>query len=206
MSLDTQGPGALDIRVITGQDVEDALDDLARLRIAVFHDFPYYYDGDFAYERRYMESYRDNDRAVLVGAFDGRRIVGAATGMPLEDNEPQYVQAFTEAGYDPDTVFYCAESVLMPDYRGRGVGHAFFDHREDHARRLGRRWSTFCSVMRPDDHPGRPEDYVPLDGFWEKRGYARMDGLTTFYHWKDRGDDAETIKEMQVWMKDLSAS
>jgi hypothetical protein len=32
-------------------ELEAALDDLARLRIAVFADWPYLYEGDAAYER-----------------------------------------------------------------------------------------------------------------------------------------------------------
>ncbi|KAF0675644.1 GNAT family N-acetyltransferase [Profundibacterium mesophilum] len=194
---------SVDIRILKGDDVEPQLDALARLRIKVFHDFPYYYDGDYAYERAYCETYRDNERAILVGAFDGQTLIGAATGTPLEDHEPQYVQPYAEAGYEVDQIFYCAESVLLPEYRGHGLGHAFFDQREKHAVALGRRYATFCSVMRPDDHPARPEDYQPLDGFWEKRGYARMDDMTTYYHWRDRGEDQETIKQMQIWMREL---
>ena len=50
-------------------------------------------------------------------------------------------------------IFYCAESVLLPEYRGRGLGHRFFDLREAHARALGRSHCAFCSVVRPADHP-----------------------------------------------------
>ena len=49
----------------------------------------------------------------------------------------------------------------------------------------------------------RPDDYVPLDAFWQKRGYARVEGLTTAYSWKDIGASDETAKPMQYWMRDL---
>ena len=68
------------VEVLTGDALECALDDVARLRIEVFRAYPYLYDGDFAYERRYLEPYRANREAVVVGAFDGARLVGAATG------------------------------------------------------------------------------------------------------------------------------
>ncbi|WP_394701474.1 GNAT family N-acetyltransferase [uncultured Roseibium sp.] len=83
---------------------------------------------------------------------------------------------FEEAGLDPAEVFYFAESVLDPDYRGRGIGHRFFDEREAHARSLGCSTAAFCAVIRPDDHPMRPEDYSPLDPFWTKRGYRKLNG------------------------------
>jgi predicted GNAT superfamily acetyltransferase len=56
--------------------------DLARLRVTVFRDWPYLYDGDAAYERGYLARYARGD-SIVVAAFDGDRMVGAATGMPL---------------------------------------------------------------------------------------------------------------------------
>ena len=94
--------------------------------------------------------------------------------------------------------------MLLPAYRGRGLGHAFFDHREAQARALGGfTHSTFCAVVRPPDHPLRPRDYVPLDAFWHKRGYAKADGMMAHFAWKDIDQAAETAKPMQFWMKAL---
>ena len=39
----------MELRTLTGRALDAVLDDLARLRIKVFADFPYLYDGDFAY-------------------------------------------------------------------------------------------------------------------------------------------------------------
>ncbi len=46
---------AVEIRPVTGIAVEPWLDALAQLRIAVFRDYPYLYDGDLSYERRYLD-------------------------------------------------------------------------------------------------------------------------------------------------------
>ena len=46
------------LRGLTGTDLDTALDDLARLRITVFRDWPYLYDGDLDYERRYLAEFR----------------------------------------------------------------------------------------------------------------------------------------------------
>ncbi len=193
----------MDYRVLTGEALDAALDDLARLRITVFRDWPYLYDGDLDYERRYMATYRESERAILVGAFDGAKLVGAGTGTPMEDHADDFAAAFKGHDMALSDIFYCAESVLLPDYRGQGAGHRFFDAREDHARRLGRRWSAFASVIRPADHPARPADYRPLDGFWRKRGYAKLDGAMAHFSWKDLGDDHETRKPLQIWIRAL---
>lgn len=104
---------------------------------------------------------------------------------------------------DIQSVFYCSESVLLPSHRGRGLGHAFFDAREAHARALGFAWSAFCAVERPDDHPAKPADYRPLDAFWRKRGYQCQDDMTTTFAWKDVDQPGETDKVMRTWLKAL---
>lgn len=193
----------MEVRVLTGPALDAALDDVAALRIAVFRDWPYLYDGSLEYERRYLDSYRTSPGAVVVGAFDGPRLVGAATGTPLEDHAEDFAAAFAPTGLPLETVFYCAESVLLPGYRGQGLGHAFFDAREAHARALGRRFSAFCAVIRPKDHPLKPETYRPLDGFWAKRGYAPLPGVIAHFRWTDVGAAGETEKPLQFWGRTL---
>jgi GNAT superfamily N-acetyltransferase len=193
----------LEVLALRGEALAAALDDVARLRIAVFRAFPYLYDGDFDYERRYLAPYRDAADAIVVGAFDGARLVGASTGTPMEDHAAEFGAAFAATGVPMAEVFYCAESVLLPEYRGRGIGHAFFDLREAQARALGRTHSAFCAVIRPEDDPARPEDYRPLDAFWQKRGYAKLPGVVAEFGWKDLGDDHETKKPLQFWMRRL---
>lgn len=194
---------AIDVRPLTGADLHSALPEVARLRIEVFRAWPYLYDGDLAYEERYLQSYRDSENAILVGAFDGDRLVGAATGTPMEDHAEDFARAFEDSGYRLETIFYCAESVLLPEYRGQGIGHAFFDAREDHARALGRDFVAFCSVVRPNDHPARPEGYLPLDGFWRRRGYRPLAGVMAEFAWSDLGAAEATKKRLQFWIRRL---
>ncbi len=193
----------LTYQVLDGDAVAAALDDLARLRIDVFADWPYLYAGSLDYERDYVATYRDAQNAILVAAKDGDRIVGAATGTPMEDHANDFAAPFAATGIPLTDIFYCAESVLLPDYRGQGAGHVFFDMREAKAKALGRRYVAFCSVMRPEDHPARPADYRPLDGFWRKRGYEKLDGVVARFKWTDHGDAEQTEKPLQFWMKAL---
>jgi GNAT superfamily N-acetyltransferase len=194
---------SLSIAPLTGEALAAALPAVAELRIRVFRAFPYLYDGDADYERRYLAAYAASPGAIVVGAVDGERLVGAATGSPMEDHAAQFAKPFAERGHRLADIFYCGESVLLPEYRGRGIGHAFFDLREAHARALGRRFVCFCAVIRPNDHPLRPADYRPLDPFWRKRGYQPVEGLIASFPWRDLGDSLESAKPMQFWMREL---
>ena len=192
------------IESLTGEAMRAAIPALARLRVTVFRDWPYLYDGTMSYESAYLRRFAASEDSVVVAAYDGDTIVGAATGAPLGDHAEDFAKAFEGDAFDITRIFYCGESVLLPAYRGQGLGHAFFDGREAHARALGRfTHITFCGVVRPDDHPLRPANYRPLDDFWMKRGYRKADGLTTTYAWKDIDEAGESAKAMQFWLKAL---
>lgn len=166
---------AVSIRRLSGDQIKPYLDDLARLRIEVFRHFPYLYDGDMDYERKYLDTYARSPESLFVLALDGETVVGAATGIPMDHETDEFKGPFIEQGYEPDKIFYFGESVLLPNYRGQGIGVAFFDHREGHAREQSRfTHCCFCAVERPQDHPLRPADYQPLDSFWHNRGYRKV--------------------------------
>lgn len=194
------------VKTLRGADIAPYLDDLAALRIAVFRDWPYLYEGSMEYERDYLRPYLDDPTAVVIGAFDGQSLVGAATASALARHKADFADAFQGQPEDLNEIYYLAESVLLPAYRGRGLGHAFFDGREAAARTGGFRHTAFCAVIRREDHAARPSDYWPLDGFWRKRGYAPRDGVLATFRWRDVGAPAETSKQLQFWAKTLGVA
>lgn len=197
---------SLTVKRFSGHQLAEHIPELARLRITVFREFPYLYDGDTAYEERYLQTYTKSADSVVILAFDGPRIIGASTALPLADETDNVIAPFREQDMDVDRIFYFGESVLLPQYRGRGLGVRFFEEREDHARTLGRfEMCCFCAVDRPADHPRRPEGYEPLNRFWEKRGYTRQPQLKARFSWRDLDETQESPKPMIFWMKRLDS-
>lgn len=191
------------VEPLTGAAIAPAIPALARLRIRVFAEWPYLYDGDLAYEEDYLGEFAAAPDAVLVVARHEGRIVGASTASPMAAQAGEIRNPVAAAGFDPATISYFGESVLLPEYRGRGLGHAFFDHREAAARACGLTTAMFASVIRGEDHTSRPQDYRPLDTFWQARGYAPIKGLMCNLAWRDHGEDAETPKPLQFWSRAL---
>ena len=189
----------LRVEARSGEALRAVLPQFARLRIEVFRDWPYLYDGDLDYEARYLGRFLEAPQHVAICAFDGEALVGASTAAPLASQHEEFAAPFRAAGERVEDILYFGESILKSAYRGQGLGHAFFEGREAHASALGYGKTAFCGVIRPDDHPARPSDHRPLDPFWRKRGYRPLDGMIAHFSWLDVGEAAESRKPMQFW-------
>lgn len=191
------------IAVVRGAAIAPCLGDVARLRIAVFADWPYLYAGDAAHEHDYLAAYARSPRSVFVLAFDGDAVIGASTGLPVLDDAEAFSAPLVAHGLDPARVFYFGESVLLPAWRGRGIGHAFFDAREAHARALGGFDTTaFCAVDRDPADPRRPDGHRDNDAFWHKRGYTRREGLAVGLPWNEPGR-GQVDHSLTFWTRPL---
>jgi GNAT superfamily N-acetyltransferase len=193
----------LDLKTYSGAKIIPFLDDLARLRIEVFREWPYLYEGDLDYEKTYLEAFRCAENSVMVIAFDGESVVGASTGMPMIHESEDLREPLRQRGYDLERCYYFSESVLIKPYRGRGTGKQFFAEREKWVKGLETfNLIAFCGVTRPEDHPLRPRAYQSLDAFWRRLGYEPTD-IFAQLSWKDVDEKEESLKPLRYWMKQL---
>lgn len=202
--IDIERPVPLRLERYTGGEISLHTFELAQLRSQIFRGWPYLFDGSVASEKADVSRLAASDRAFMFAAFDGEKMVGATTAAPLTDYFPIFAQAFEDYGIPAEKVCYFAESVLLPDYRGHGLGHLFFAEREKHAYQCGLSYASFASVVRPRNHPLRPRKWRRHDSFWQKHGYRKAEGLTARMVWKDINKETEDEKEMQFWIKVLS--
>lgn len=196
----------MEIRLLHGAAIAPYIDDLARLRLTVFREFPYLYDGTLEAEAEYFATHASSGRSLVVLALDDGQVVGASTGLPLMDVAPAFQQPFLVQGRDPASVYYFADSMVLPQYRGQGLGVRFFIERESYAHKLAEfDCCAFCAVERPGAHPRRPSHYKPLHGFWRNRGFLHDPSLRTQYAWRDVDEQASSDKILSFWLKGLSA-
>jgi GNAT superfamily N-acetyltransferase len=188
------------IDVLRGAQIQPWIGALARLRIAVFCEWPYLYAGDADDEAEYLKCYAHASDAVLVVARIGAEVIGCSTALPLRDETPNLQAPFVNAGIEVDSVCYFGESVLLPQWRGRGLGHRFFDARETHARTLaGVSHTAFCAVLRDADDPRRPLATRTLESFWRTRGYLRQPQLVAQMDWREIDTDHRSVHTMTFW-------
>ncbi|AXA26507.1 MULTISPECIES: GNAT family N-acetyltransferase [Pseudomonas] len=194
----------MEIRLLHGAAIAPYIDDIARLRLTLLREFPYLYEGTPECEADALRSYIDCECSLAILAVDEGRVVGASTGLPLSDKSEALRQPFLEQGRDPRTVYYFGKSVLLPAYRGRGLGVRFFIERESYAHKLGGfHYCAFSAVERPNGHPRRPDDYKPLHGFWRNRGFLHQPSMRASYAWRDLDEADESDKTLSFWLKDL---
>ncbi len=195
----------IEFRLLSGGALRPFIDDLARLRITVFRDYPYLYDGGPEYEAGYLDSHVRSAWSLCVLVIDEGRVVGASTGQPLVDEAEALQQPLLAQGWNPERIFYFGESVVLPEYRSTAFDLRFFEERERFARGLGRfDWAAFCALRRPPEHAARPAGYRSPDAFWLQRGFTPQPSLRIEYHWRDIGGQRETAKSMMFWLKELS--
>ena len=194
----------LRFEALRGEQIAGHVDALADLRIAVFREWPYLYEGTREYEARYLDVYLRCARSLAVLVWEGSACVAASTALPLTDAAADAQAPFVAAGHSVDRIDYFGESVVLAAYRGRGLGVRFFELREAHAREHGLAVCAFCAVERRSDDPRRPHRYVPNDAFWSRRGYRKDPAMVTQFSWPDIGDRESTPKPMTFWLRDLT--
>jgi GNAT superfamily N-acetyltransferase len=196
-------PKAADMIVEPAGRDPQTLAALSALRLTVFREWPYLYDGDPTYEERYLRDFLSSEQAALIVAKVDARPVGMATASPLSNQPDDLLAPLIAAGIDAHSTFYFGESVLLPAYRGLGIGSRFFAHREAATRAAGATQAVFCAVIRSVTDPARATDVCDLKPFWRSRGYAPLEGVQCTMSWKEHGGGEEKLHPMQFWHKTL---
>lgn len=191
-------------QLLTGAAMAGCLDVLATLRLEIFREYPYLYDGRRDNELAYLQTYAQAPDGCVILVHDADAVVGAVTGMPFIHEGVEMLAAFSGSGLAVDDLYYVGELLLFPAYRARRLGVQLLAHLEEHVCSLGRYRRLACvTVARPDDHPCRPEGFVPITRFMARTGFVSLPGVTTHFAWHET-DGIRRNHRMQFWIKELS--
>ncbi len=192
------------VRSFTGSGLKPYLHSMAKLRMEVFKEYPYFEEPDLEKETQYLRKIAMEKETIGVLIFDNTTLVGTSLGYPLRTENPAAHHPFLEHNLAIDSYFYFGDSVLLKHYRGRGIGHHFFDAREIHVSHFKKyRHICFCVPDCPEPDPERPKDFIPLHDFWRKRGYVHHPELKCRMSWRRHDEAHPSEKQMSFWIKDL---
>ena len=193
---------AISALLLTGAAIADGLDDVATLRLDIFQEYPYLYQGRREDELNYLGTYAKAPDACVILAYDGSAIIGAATGMPLIHEDAQMVDAFAGTTFPLNEIYYVGELLFRQTYHNCGLGQKLLARLESHIHSLGRyRTLTCATVERPADHPLRPHDYIPVTRFLARTDFVWLPGVTTHFTWRET-DGVKRDHPMQFWSKE----
>ena len=193
------------VRSFTGVGIKPYLHSMAKLRVQVLREYPFYEDSDLYKEMQCLRKISSSKESIAVLIFDGTTLVGSSVGYPLSIEEPNVLKPFVEKNLPINSFFYFGDSILLKQYRGRGIGHHFFDAREAHVHHHNKyRHICFCVPTLMEDEKARPADYVPLTDFWRKRGFVHHPELHCVMSWKNIDEAHPSEKTMSFWIKESS--
>lgn len=192
------------LSILQSDELKENIDDVAHLRISVFREYPYLYDGTLEYERKYLQQYIAAKNSVLIVVKDRERIIGCVTGLPLRESFGDCQSFFTRENISMDTTYYLGEIILLKEYRGRGIGKDLYGLFEQFVKNLEvYRQIALCEVIPIENDPRQTSDYFCLKDFWTKRKFIKQPQLVTYYSWKEIGNEEESRHPMVFWLKSL---
>ncbi len=194
----------MEIKIIKKENHKNFIDALAQLRITIFKEFPYLYEGDFKYEQDYLQKFIDTPDSLICIAFEGEKPIGALTALPLKHEEPSIRQTFEKQGLSIEKTYYFSEILLLPEYRLLGLGYMMYRMAENSVLQKNKyKQLSFAAIEREENHPQKPENYTSPYSFFERIGYTQNRELVCQITWKEIGETEATPKSLFFWTKEI---
>ena len=186
-------------QTIYGLDVIPYLDDIARLRITIFREFPYLYEGSLAYEKEYLAKFSRSKESVTILAKDQEEVIGVFTGLPLHLEEETITRSIPQEKLLDS--FYFSELLLLKAYRKQGIGKNLLQQMETIIKQKAvYQRIVFASILREENHSLKPLDYYSMDNAWKKYGYSKTTDTCQIL-WKEINQEEESPKTLAIWEK-----
>lgn len=186
----------MEILVLKNKEAEPYLDEILKMRLKNFIEFPYLYEGDEKYEQKYLEVLMESKTSLLIIVKENDKVIATGTGLCLND-EVDFVKN-PYINEDINKIFYISEVVVNKEYRKSGIAKIIGDKFIEYAFQNNYKKIVFCSVNRNSNHKLRPKNYYPNENIWIKYGFSRSD-KKCYIPWKDIDEEIDSQKELQFY-------
>lgn len=169
---------------------------LAEMRIQVFREYPYLYEGNLDYEFDYLERYVQCPSAILLALLDSAgQAWGVCTGIPLIHEDP--VLSAPIPG-NHQSGFYIGEVLILPQARGQGWGAKLLEAIIDLSQKLGFKQHYLYTVVEPAHN--RPPHYHSPAKLWRKIGFEPTP-IQCSFEWKRWDQEHPQNHTMELWQR-----
>ena len=199
------------VEIYVGKDSADYIEAVSRLRIQIFKEYPYLYEGELDYERRYMQGYTSDDKAMIAIARVDGILAGVSTGIPLvSDSEivSDAKKVFSQENIDIGDFYYYGEVIVLPEFRGQGITTKLYSSQNDLIKTWGFKHVCILTVLIYEHHPLKPLTYRSPDGMWQHLGFFR-NKLSVDYHWPTIQPDSsvkDVSNTLEFWTMPLHSN
>lgn len=197
------------IKLLTKEELKPLLPFVAALRIKIFREYPYLYEGDFIEEMEDLRNCSQKSHNAVAIACHNNIPIGFLYGIPLTEFASHFenpvVDLFKEKKLAPETCYYFADIIILPEHRGNHLSKKLFDTLETYAQEQGYCSASFITESH-EFHPLKPVDYKSLDPLWNSLNYKKT-GLVSHGSWQTHKADGTIVKELHVadiWFKNLT--
>lgn len=189
--------------MVQGDDVKSVIPAVAELRLTIFREYPYLYDGTLSDELEYLKRYATVKGGMVVCAMYEGRVVGAVTGIPLDAEDEAFLTPLRTAGEDVAGCYYVGEALLFPPWRDSGLGSRLLDTLVCEVESWGCYNRLVCAtICRDPSDPRKPEAFIPIDGFCQRHGFILHPDLVASVSWREEGGGV-CPHDLVFWMRSL---
>lgn len=162
----------------------------------VFYDYPYLYQGNCPGYDESLCAYAQSMNSLVVLALDEEKVIGLATGIPINES-------WVKDDLDLQGAYYLGELVVLPSYRGQGLGYKMGKEIESFARDHKYSLLTLLSIDEALLEARAPNGYISSSCTFKKLGYSKHPNLYYDGSWINVGESEPIPHRHRFWTKAL---
>jgi GNAT superfamily N-acetyltransferase len=192
------------IQVLRGQELLSNIPEFAKLRLTIFREYPYLYEGDPALEKSYLSLFASSSDAFFIVAKIKNQVVGAISGLPLDVAQKEIRDVFHQSAIETGEYYALCEIIVLKEHRNKKIGSVLYKEFENQLLKMKRyKKVVLWQIVRAQGDLKRPNDYFSLDNFWCKKGFIKHPEFICYIHWKEISDKEESSHRFEFWIKEL---
>ena len=192
--------------VLKNLEIERYLEEVIKLRVEVFREYPYLYDGNLEYEKEYFKDFVKDSTARVILVKDGFEVVAVATSIALSNAHlcDDIHKPFIEKGYDVERFYYYGEIMIDKNYRNKGISKQIYGLREKEVLSLGFDRLCFATILKDSDK--MPQDYFDPAEMWKSMRFDEHLDMQVECSWPKiqyDGSTREQVSKLNFWVKKI---